>query len=145
MLGGRFFSQVAENPVPSEHADVGPPSARRSARRRTDVGRCRPDLRWASYMSACTENQPRPCRFRADVGPILLADLGPICKSGRRRHDIFPLSPRLNPNHRPTFSRAKAEGGPIPFAHADRTCRADVGPACSRRQPDMTPPPYLRL
>ena len=85
-------------------------------------------------MSACTENQPRPCRFRADVGPILLADLGPICKSGQRRHDIFPLPPRLNPNHRPTFSRAKAEGGPIPFAHVDQTCMS------GRRRPGMFQP-----
>ena len=95
-------------------------------------------------MSACTENQPSFCRLQTDVGPILLAELGQTCKSGRRRHDIIPLSPRGSPDLMPTFPRAKANGGPIPSADVDPTCisvrhRHDIFPLAPRCNPDLMP------
>ena len=78
-----------------------PTSGQRRPDARHDVGplsaASRPDLGRASCMSACTENQSRPYRFRTDVGPILLADLGPICKSGLTSARYFPT---VTPAHR---------------------------------------------
>ena len=73
---------------------------------------------------------------KVDGEPVPFTDVDPKCNSGRRQHDIFPISPRRNNDLMPTFNIAKADGGPIPFA--------DVDPTCSRRQPDMTPLPYFR-